>query len=183
MDLLLSDHTSFIWSYICLLFFSFFYLIIHLFSVHFYLIIHLFSILLFYLIMHLFSVLFYLIIHLFTVLLLDLRILIFCRKFWGYSLCQNSALIMTNGISKVRKGVDISNKINIDSCKFISEYGLVYNNLCSQQSIHRYHSAWCTTSQDSTFYVSIFLVSCKREGDKEERILPPLCTNILLFSK
>ena len=42
--------------------------------------------------------------------LLDLRILVSCRKFWGYSLCQNSALIMTNRISKVRLGVDIYDK-------------------------------------------------------------------------
>ena len=31
-------------------------------------------------------------------------------KFWEYSLCQNSALIMANGIRKVRKGVDIFDK-------------------------------------------------------------------------
>ena len=40
---------------------------------------------------------------------------------------------MTNGIRKVRKGVDIFDKRILDSCKFISdsasEYGLVYSNL------------------------------------------------------
>ena len=46
---------------------------------------------------------------------------------------QNSALIMTNGIRKVRKRVDIFDKRILDFCKFIldsaSEYGLVYINL------------------------------------------------------
>jgi len=40
---------------------------------------------------------------------------------------------MTNGIRKVRKGVDIFEKRILDSCKFISdiasEYGLVYTYL------------------------------------------------------
>ena len=51
-------------------------------------------------------------------------------KFWGYH-CQNSALIMTNGIRKVRLEVDIFDKRILDSCKFTSasEYGLVYTNL------------------------------------------------------
>ena len=44
--------------------------------------------------------------------------------------CQNFALIMTNGIRKIRQGVDIFDKRILDSCKFImdsaSEYGLVY---------------------------------------------------------
>ena len=47
--------------------------------------------------------------------------------------CQNSALIMANGIRKVRQGVDIFDKRILDSCKFISdsasEYGLIYSNL------------------------------------------------------
>ena len=47
--------------------------------------------------------------------------------------CQNSAIIMTNGIRKVRQGVDIFDKRILDSCKFISdstsEYGFVYSNL------------------------------------------------------
>ena len=33
--------------------------------------------------------------------------------------CQNSALTMTNGIRKVRQGVEIFDKRNLDSCKFI----------------------------------------------------------------
>jgi len=40
---------------------------------------------------------------------------------------------MTNGIRKVRQGVDIFDKRILDSCKFISEsaseYGLVYSYL------------------------------------------------------
>ena len=47
--------------------------------------------------------------------------------------CQNLTLIMTNGIRKVREGVNIFDKRILDSCKFISdsasEYGLIYNNL------------------------------------------------------
>ena len=35
--------------------------------------------------------------------------------------CQNSALIMTNGIIKVRQVVDIFDKIIFDSCMFISD--------------------------------------------------------------
>ena len=92
---------------------------------------------------------------------------------------QNFAIIMTNGIRKVRQGVDIFNKRNLDSCKFISdntsEYRLIYSNFFphSRQSINRYHSAWCTIYQDSTFYVSIFLVSGKREGKEKYRVTPP----------
>ena len=47
--------------------------------------------------------------------------------------CQNLTLIKTNGIRKVREGVNIFDKRILDSCKFISdsasEYGLIYNNL------------------------------------------------------
>jgi len=35
--------------------------------------------------------------------------------------------------------------------------------------MNRYHSALCTTYQDSSSYVSIFLVSGKREGKERER--------------
>ena len=35
---------------------------------------------------------------------------------------------------------------------------------CSLQSINLYHSPWCKTYQDATFYVSIFLVSGKMKG-------------------
>ena len=55
--------------------------------------------------------------------------------------CQNSALIMTNGIRKVRLGVDIIDKRILDSCKFISdsasEYGLVYGKFFSQLAEHK----------------------------------------------
>ena len=84
--------------------------------------------------------------------------------------------IMTNGIRKVRKGVDIFDKRILNSCKFISdsasEYDLIlYNYFFSRSllSINWYLSAWCTTYQDSTFYVSIFLVSGKREREERER--------------
>ena len=53
----------------------------------------------------------------------------------------------------------------------------------SWQSINWYHSAWCTTYQDSTFYVSIFLVSVKREVEKEHRETPPSLHYYFLFSK
>jgi len=48
---------------------------------------------------------------------------------------ENSALIMTNGVRKVRQGLDIFDRRILDSCKkfIISdsalEYGLVYKNL------------------------------------------------------
>ena len=44
---------------------------------------------------------------------------------------------------------------------------------CSQQSLNRFFSVWCTTYQDSTFYVFIFLVSGKREGEEKQRETPP----------
>ena len=44
---------------------------------------------------------------------------------WGLKIVrihiQNSAIIMTNGIRKVRQGVDIFDKRILDSCKFISD--------------------------------------------------------------
>ena len=47
--------------------------------------------------------------------------------------CQNSALIMTNGIRKVRQGVDIFDKRILGSCKFLSdsasESSLLYSNI------------------------------------------------------
>ena len=50
---------------------------------------------------------------------------------------QNSALIMTNGIRKVKLGIDIFDKRILDPCKFIlnsaSEYSLVYGNLATLQ--------------------------------------------------
>ena len=95
---------------------------------------------------------------------------------------------MTNGIRKVWKGVEIFNQRILDSCKFItdssSEYGLVYYYLfLAVSNVNRYHSAWCTTYQDSTLYVSIFLVSGKREGEEKHRETLLLCTIIFFFSK
>ena len=95
---------------------------------------------------------------------------------------------MTNGIGKVWKGVEIFNQRNFDSCKFItdsgSEYGLVYNYLfLAVSNVNRYHSTWCTTYQDSTLSVSIFLVSGKREGEEKNRETPPSLLYYFLFSQ
>ena len=54
---------------------------------------------------------------------------------------------------------------------------------CSRQSINWYQSAWCTTNQNSTFCVSIIIVSGKRKGDERERETLLLCTSIFFFSK
>ena len=74
-------------------------------------------------------------------------------------------------------------------CKFISDTvlqntpRLQQSFLHTRQSISRYHSEWCITYQDSIFYVSIFLVSGKREGEERERETPPsLHYYFLLFS-
>ena len=128
--------------------------------------------------------------------LLDLRILISGRQgkmhfdtyFWLYisyiyhiyisyiHSYQNSPIIMTNGIKKVRKGVDIFNKRIFDSCKlYLGQCFRIQPCLSqlsfprSQHIINWYHSAWCTTYQDSTLDVSIFLVSGKREREERER--------------
>ena len=103
-------------------------------------------------------------------------------KFWEYSLCQNSALIMANGIRKVRKGVDIFDKkmlILVSSSRtqcFRIRPRLQQSFPCSQQSINRCHSTWCTTYQDSTSYASIFLVSASGRGKRRRE------TSSLLFS-
>ena len=68
---------------------------------------------------------------------------------------QNSALIIKNGIKKVRKGVDIFDKrilVLLSSSR--TQYFRIRPSLnqsfpCSQQSINWYHSAWCMTHQDS----------------------------------
>ena len=55
--------------------------------------------------------------------------------------------------------------------------------LVSSSSSSEYHRAWCTTYQDFTLCVSIFLVSAKREGKKRERNPSSLlCTIIFSFS-
>ena len=95
---------------------------------------------------------------------------------------------MTNGIGKVWKGVEIFNQRNLDSCKFItdsgSEYGLVYNYLfLAVSNANWYHSKWCTTYQDYTLSVSIFLVSGKRDGEVKNRETPPSLHNYFLFSQ
>ena len=82
---------------------------------------------------------------------------------------------MTNGIWKVRKGVDIFYKrilvlvsSSLTQC-FRIPPRLHQSCPCSRQSRNWYHSAWCTTFQDSTLYVSIFLVSGMREREERER--------------
>ena len=52
---------------------------------------------------------------------------------------------------------------------------------CSWQNINRYHSAWCTTYQDFTFYVSILIVSGKREGEEREGEPPPSLHYYIFF--
>ena len=94
---------------------------------------------------------------------------------------------MTNGIRKVRLGVDIFDKRILDCCKFISD--TVLQNMasstasfpCSWQNINRYHSAWCTTYQDSIFYVSIFVVSGKREREEKHKDTPSSLHYYFLF--
>jgi len=82
---------------------------------------------------------------------------------------------MTNTIRKVRVGVDIFDKRILDSCKFILD--LVLQNTASFTAIffcsRMLNGEWCTSYQDSTFYVSIFLVSGKRKGEERERETPP----------
>ena len=78
---------------------------------------------------------------------------------------------MTNGIRKVRNGVDI---IEIES-KFLQVHlgkcfrirpRLQQSFPYSRQNINRLHSAWCTTYWFSTFFVSIFLVLAKGRGKR-----------------
>ena len=101
---------------------------------------------------------------------------------------QNSPIIMTNGIKKVRKGVDIFNKRIFDSCKlYLGQCFRIQPCLSqlsfprSQHIINWYHSAWCTTYKDFTFYVSIFLVSGKREGEEKHRKTTPFLHYYFLF--
>ena len=105
-------------------------------------------------------------------------------KFWGYH-CQNSALIMTKGIRKVRLGVDTFDKRILDSCKFISDFRiqpcLQQSFPCSWQNIKWFHSVWCILLFYSTFYVSILLVSGKREGEEKHREPPPSLHYYFLF--
>ena len=74
---------------------------------------------------------------------------IHCTK-WGLKILR-IFIIITNGIRKVRKGVEISEKKNFGSCKFISDTVLQNRPClhqtfpCSRQSINQYQSAWCTS--------------------------------------
>ena len=101
-------------------------------------------------------------------------------------MCQNSALIIANGIRKFRKGVDIFDKkililvsLSRTQC-FRIRPCLQQSFPCSRQSINWYNSALCTTNQDSTLYVSIFLISSKRKGVEERT--HPHSISALLFS-
>ena len=94
---------------------------------------------------------------------------------------------MTNRRRKVRQGVDFFYKRILDSFKFDHKQCfriqpcLQQSFPRSQQSISQYHSAWSTTYQDSFFYVSIFLVSGKREGEEKHREPPPSLHYYFLF--
>ena len=105
----------------------------------------------------------------------------------GYSLCQNSALIIRNGIRNVRKGVDIFDKkllIPASSSRtqcFRIRPCLHQSFPCSRQSINRYHSAWCTLHNLSGFYFLCFNFPCFwQEGRGREKTPPPF--SALLFS-
>ena len=52
---------------------------------------------------------------------------------------------------------------------------------CSQKNIIQYYNAWCTTYQDSTLYVFIFLVSGMREREERERERTPPSLHYFLF--
>ena len=52
---------------------------------------------------------------------------------------------------------------------------------CSRHSVNWYHGEWCTTYQDSTFYVTIFIVSGKREGEERGKKLSSLDYNFLFL--
>ena len=72
---------------------------------------------------------------------------------------------MTNGIRKISLGVNIFDKRILDSCKFI--LNTVLQN---------------TTYLDSIFYVSIFIVSGKREEEEKHRETPPSLHYYFLIS-
>ena len=104
----------------------------------------------------------------------------------GLKILRIFVLIMTNGIRKVMQGVDIFDKRILDSCKFISDRirpHLQQSFPLSRQNINQYLSAWCITYQDSIFYISVFLVSDKREGEEKYREPPPSLHFYFLFSK
>ena len=88
---------------------------------------------------------------------------------------------MTNGIRKVRKGVDIFDKTILDSCKFILD-SASFPRSWQSMSINQYHSAWCTIYQDSALYVSIILVFGKRVGEDREGVTLPSLHYYFLFS-
>ena len=70
--------------------------------------------------------------------------------------CQNFALIMTNGIKKIRLGVDIFDKRILDSCTLFSDSASEYMAssmaiFSSQPSEYKpVSSVWYTTFQEAT---------------------------------
>ena len=103
--------------------------------------------------------------------------------------CQNSAVIMTNGIRKVRQGLDIFNKRILNSCKFIlvgtSEYGLVCSNFFHPSSRVKtsiiVHGAQPIRILLSMFPFSLFPTRGKWKRSIEKHLL--LFTIIFFFSK
>ena len=102
--------------------------------------------------------------------LLDLRILIFCRK--GkmhfdhmYGLTKRSII---SGYSFLSNNIFLILVISSPTQCFRIRPRLQLSFPRTRRSINQYYSAWCTTHQDSTFNVSIFLVSFKREGEERE---------------
>ena len=91
----------------------------------------------------------------------------------------NTALIRTNGIGKVRLGVDIFDKrilvrSSLTWCFKIQSL-LQKSYSCSQQSINRYHSEWCTNYQDP-----FSLITARGKGKRERE--RNLSFSALLFS-
>ena len=87
--------------------------------------------------------------------------------------CQNSALIMTNGIRQGRLGVDIFDKRNLDSCKFISD--TVLQNTASSIAIFSLQPEeyklvpQCMVHNLSGFYFLCFHFCCFwQEGKRRE---------------
>ena len=110
-------------------------------------------------------------------------------------LCQNSALIIKNGIRKVRKGVDIFDKrilVLVSSSR--TQYFRIRPCLnqsfpCSQQSINWYHSAWCMTHQDSNPRFTelpplskVYRVAASIQGLQSYRLYPRF-TELQFFSQ
>ena len=104
--------------------------------------------------------------------------------------CQNSALIMTNGIRKVRLGVDIFDKRTLDFSKFISDTVLQNTALSTTifslqpaeyKLVSIMHNAQPIRILFSMFPFSLFLARGKGKRRIEKLFL--LCTIIFSFFK